>query len=399
MDQPTNRNFKLIKGGCDDAADRNAREFVSAYVTDTRLMGVVGLYIHWIISGTVFDSSIHQFFYFDAEEFGLENYQSLVGDDAAALAVLEKTIIGGLGGKKMDLSEDEARFLLQDFAADTKKLRKQLPEGYAEYGFILETPVSLSGKERMQLARKLCTPIESDYQLVHYFLIRTFGRDKKGVFYLTAPGAKIEEIAELRLSTLCKNTIEEFVNPSGEVSYLSESLIETGSQYKLIVSEITVKDGLVKSARRQSAFPVSVAEVTMMLSRPEFITVFEIIAEPDEFDMEFAVFSAGCMMTPHENGRLFMEFNRNNDHVNQRIFRLNDDIYGMYYVTDFGQLIAGAYSLEAIRQVEAALQKSSLSALLLPTAKYEFKEPVMYEFIQSGFEDFDDFLDSLQIDD
>ena len=402
MEQTTERaNLKLIKGGFPTPSAGDSREFVSAFVTDTRLMGVVGLYIHWKMTNTIYCTDLHQFFYFDAEEFGLENYQSLIGDDAPGLAILEKSVIGGLGGKKVELTEAEACYLVQSFAEDTKKLRKPMPDGREEYGFILNEPVTLTRKERAVLIQKCCTPIESDYQLVHYYLMRAFGKDRKGMSILTSPNARTEdmgELSEFRPCTLCKNTIEEFMNEDGEISYLNESLVETGSQYKLIMSEITTEDGLVLSARRKSAFPVTVAEVSMMLARPEFVTVFEILADPDDFDLDFTIHSAGFMMTSHDNGRLYMEFNRNNSHVNQRVFRLNDDIHGLYYVSDFGQLIVAAYSLNAIREVEVGLQKSPLNALILPTAKYEFKEPVLYEFIHSDFEDFDDFLDSLRVD-
>lgn len=402
MHQKTDRtNLTLIKGGSPEPTPGDDREFISAYVTDTRLMGVVGLYIHWEMTNAVFCTSLHQFFYFDAEEFGLENYQSMTGTDETGLALLEKTVIGGLGGKKVDLTEEEARYLVQDFAEDTKKLRQQLPEGREEYGFILDEPISLTRNDRSLLVQKLCTPIESDYQLVHYYLMRAFGKDRKGISYLTSPDARTEdigEISEFRPCTLCKNTIEEFTSPDGSISYLNESLIEAGSQYKLVISEISIEDGFVIAAHRQSAFPITVAEVSMMLSRPEYVTVFEILADPDEFDLDFAVHSAGFMIASHENGQLFMEFNKNNSHVNQRVFRLNDDVHGMYYVSDFGQLIVAAYTLPTIREVEMSLQKSPVNLLILPTAKYEFKEPVLYEFIHSDFEDFDDFLDSLRTD-
>ena len=43
----TERNFKIIKGGADEIPTDAHMKFISAFVTDTRLMGVVGLYIHW----------------------------------------------------------------------------------------------------------------------------------------------------------------------------------------------------------------------------------------------------------------------------------------------------------------------------------------------------------------
>lgn len=68
----------------------------------------------------------------------------------------------------------------------------------------------------------------------------------------------------------------------------------------------------------------------------------------------------------------------------------------MYYITDFGQLIVSSYSLPGIHALERDLRKSVLAPYLMATAKYEFKEPVLYEFIQSDFEDFNEFLDFIR---
>lgn len=55
-----------------------------------------------------------------------------------------------------------------------------------------------------------------------------------------------------------------------------------------------------------------------------------------------------------------------------------------------------AYSLQDIRFLENKLKMSMLAPFLITTAKYEFKEPVLFEFVQSDFEDFDDFLDFIR---
>ena len=91
-----------------------------------------------------------------------------------------------------------------------------------------------------------------------------------------------------------------------------------------------------------------------------------------------------------------MAFKPTNDHVNSRIFRLSNDVKGVYFLTDFGQLIASAYTLQDIRYLENKLKMSPLAPFLMVTAKYEFKEPVLFEFIQSDFEDFDDFLEFIR---
>lgn len=390
----TERKFTVIKGGAAAAISNNKRKFLSAFITDTRLMGVIGLYIHWELSNTDFVSDYHQFFYFDAEEYGFETYKSLLGSDEEALAVMEQALIGGLGGNKVNVNEKEAAYLIQKFAAMNADLSLPMPEPKNEYEFLLASPVSLTKKEHQILVDKLCTPIVSEYQLINYFLMRIFGRDFEAAAYLTEQDLPYETIAENEAATLCKNSIEEFCDENG-CSYLCESLIELEGKYKLIVSEVHTEKGKVAGVKKRSSFFITSAEAAMMLNHPEFITVYEILAETDDFLKRFSSMSANTMQTLHDSGRLYLEFNKNNDHVNRKVFRLNEDIHGLYYVTDFGQLIIAAYSLNEIHEIEKRLTKSDVGTCILPTAKYEFKEPILYEFIQSDFEDFTDFLDFL----
>jgi hypothetical protein len=390
----TERKFTVIKGGAAEAISRNRKKFLSGFITDTRLMGVVGLYIHWELSNTEFVSDFHQFFYFDAEEYGFETYKSLLGSDSESLSIMEQALIGGLGGNKVDINEREAVHLVQKYVEMNKTLSISLPEGKNEYSFLLETPVTLTESEDKILIDKLCTPIVSDYQLINYFLMRVFGRDMEAAAYLAAEGLALDILPEEEAATLCKNSIEEFIDENGR-SFLCESLIEYDGKYKLIVSEIYLEEGKVSATKKRSAFFVTPAEAAMMLNHPEFITVYEILTEPEDFLKRFSGLSASTMQTIHENGRLYLEFNKNNNHVNRKVFRLNEDIRGLYYVTDFGQLIIAAYSLNDIHEIEKSLSRSEVSACIIPTEKYEFKEPILYEFIQSDFDDFSDFLDFL----
>lgn len=357
-------------------------------------MGVVGLYIHWELSNTDTASDFHQFFYFDAEEYGFETYKSLLGSDSEALTVMEQALIGGLGGSKVNVSEREAIFLLQHYAAMNETLSIPLPDEKSEYEMLLEEPITLSDSEHAALIEKLCTPIVSDYQLINYFLMRVFGRDFEAAEYLAADGLSFDDLPEEIGATLCKNGIEEFFDESG-CSYLCESLIEFDGKYELIVSELNLEEGKIIRIKKRSSFFVTSAEAAMMLNHPEFITVYEILTEPEDFSRRFASLPANSMQTAHDNGRLYLEFNKNNDHVNRKVFRLNEDIHGLYYATDFGQLIIAAYSLAEIHEIEKVLNKSEVSTCIIPTAKYEFKEPILYEFIQSDFDDFADFLDFL----
>lgn len=390
----TERKFTVIKGGASASATGSEKKFVSAFITDTRLMGVVGLYIHWELVSPDYTSDFHQFFYFDAEEYGFETYKSLLGKDEEALQAIEQALIGGLGGSKVAVTEKEATHLVQKYVAFNQNLSLSLPEPQKEYDFLLENPISLSESEEKVLIGKLFTPISSEYHLINYFLMRIFGADLEAAVHLATVDADFEEVVEKTGATLCKNTIDEFLEGES-LSYLCESLLEIDGKYKLILSEILL-DGLkVRQMKIRSSFFVSPAEAAMMLNRPEFITVYEVLEEVEDFLDTFLEITSNSMQTFHENGRLYVEFNKHNDHVNRKVFRLNDDIHGLYYITDFGQLIIAAYNLSEIHEIEKRLKSSNAENYIFATAKYEFKEPILYEFIQSDFDDFTEFLDFL----
>lgn len=394
--------FTVIRGG--GHAGCLGWRFVSAYVTDTRLMGVVGLQIHWELRDDDAFEDFYQFFYFDAEEYGLDNYKSYRGSDEMVVTSIEEALFGGLGGRKMSLARDEAVYLVKDFCRDSQLMGVSLPEPKEEYQCLLEETGEDEDWLLASVMEKMCTEIRSDQELIHYFLMRSFGKDKKGLSFLCdlegIESGRIEDVSEPYGATLCKNTIEEFVNEDGSVSYLSESLIEVDrlGQYRLVVTETEVEHGVVTVARRLSAFTVTAPEVAMMLSRSEFVTVFEVLAQPEETLEALEKMLPAAMGSVHENGRLFMAFHKHNEHVNRSVFRLNDDVQSLFFLTNFGQLIVGAYSLSSIWEAERKLQKSSLGMLVVPTAKFEFKEPVLLDFVQSDYEDFDDFLNDIKGD-
>ncbi|QHI72551.1 hypothetical protein [Aminipila terrae] len=388
------RKFKVIRGGMDSPLHSN-KQFISAYITDTRLMGVTGLYIHWGIEDENISSDFHQFFYFDAEEYGFETYKSIVGNDIEEITVIESALLGGLGGKKIKIGEAEACHLVQEYAKANQDLAIPLPKGKEEYEFILQKDVTLSLKEKHDLMKKMCDPIHSDYQIINYFLMRCFGHDYYAAKFLTNGRTPVDIYSDYPISTLCKNTID--INDKENNSYLCESLIESSGSYHIVVSEVTVDSLLISEFKKGSDFKVSAAEAAMMLSRPEYITVYDLETDNDDFiDSSLAEITTNAMMTIHENGRLFLAFNKNNSHVDKPIFRLNEDVYGMFYISDFGQMIIASYNVRGIQSLEMDLRKSPLKGYLSMIAKYEFKEPILYEFIQSDFDDFEDFLEFIR---
>ena len=389
-------NLTVLRGGLLDSAATSRKTFISAYITNTRLMGVVGMYMHFRLPDNQTLGELHQFFYFDSEEFGFENYQSVLGRNPMRLSEIENSLIGGLGGEKIQVTLREACYLLQEYVRFNKKHQIPLPEGLSEYGFLLEQEIFLSEPERYVLINKQCTSMENPYEAINYFLMRVIGKDFEAAAYLAHGDLNMNLFPEHPAGTFCKNTIE---HADAADTYLCESLVEFSGNYYISVTEIALTGLMVSRFERISLFRVSPAEAAMTLARSEFISVYEMLVDPSTFSPASTEKSAAAMVTFHDNGVLYMIFHPNNKHVAKREYRLNEDVLGMYFITSSGQLLAAAYSLEEIRLLEQDLSASSLGHSLIPIGRYEFQEAVLYEFIQSGFGAFEDFVNAIRTDD
>ena len=144
------RKFRLIEGGLKDKTQWR-RYFISAYVTDTRLMGVLGMYIHWRAADRGQTADFHQFFYFDAEETGFETYLGLWSDDPQEVAEKERENCGGLGGKKINLTLTEARHILRHYLEFNRAHDLPMPPGKEEYLDLLKDLVPLNTKHLLHL--------------------------------------------------------------------------------------------------------------------------------------------------------------------------------------------------------------------------------------------------------
>lgn len=391
--------FTVIEGGLSAAVNNRKKHFISAYVTDTRLMGVLAIYARWQTERCSDDMDLHQFFYIDCEEMGLETYKSIVGNARDDIDLIEQALIGGLGAKKLPINEKQLKALLTHYKEFNRRNGLPLPEKYEEYCFLIEEETILDQPQKDHLMHIICGDITSDYQAINYFLMRAFGKDLDGAAYLAAENCPLDVYSHYHQATFCKNVIDKSQQyDDGAIAYLCESLIEMNGNYETVISEVIVKNLKIVSCKHCSGFAVSAAEAAMMLAKAEFVTVYEVLLSDEDIDNNIGelTINLNTVMSNHENGRMFMAFKQTNDHVNSRVFRLSNDVKGVYFLTDFGQLIVAAYSLKDIRYLENKLKMNPLAPFLVATAKYEFKEPVLFEFIQSDFDDFDEFLDYIK---
>lgn len=400
MDMLTERKFRLIEGGVKDKQQWR-RYFISAYVTDTRLMGVLGMYIHWRAADRGQTADFHQFFYFDAEETGFETYLGLWSDDPQEVAEKERENCGGLGGKKVNLTLTEARHILRHYLEFNRTHDLPMPPGKEEYLDLLKDLTPLSDEEEHWLLMKQCAPVESEYALIHYFLMRSFGKDLEAVGLLTDDGRRQDVYPACGIATMCRNAIRE-----DHGVYHCDSLIEHGGQYEIVVTRIRVLDMKIQKCETVSAMKISSQEAALILSRPEFITVYLVAGglDADDFEdvpsgkLEAFTLDFDTMSDSYDTGRLFFTFYDNNTYVDRPTFLLSGDVKGVYYLTDFGQLLVMAYDLDTIRELERKMDQDGCGLPLFLTDRYEFKEPILYEFIQSGYEDFNDFVEVIKED-
>lgn len=387
----------VIEGGLSTSKVNIDRKFAGAYITNTRLMGVMGMYVHWKLTEYPSCPDFHQFFYFDAEEYGFESYRSVMGNKVEEISAIEQTMINGLGGRKIELSEREVRAVLWKYMLFNRDHSIPLPEKLHEYEFLLDEEISFTAAEQSELIMKICDPIASPFHACNYFLMRCFGHDYEAASWLCRSDIPVKLYADQHpQATFCKNTID--LDEASDDAYLCESLIEYNGQYHIIISRITVDEELMIAGFEPcSSFKISSMEAAMMLAKPEFITVYETLIPVEEFASLLSQVPLNCLITPHKNGKLYMMFHNHNDHVNKQVFMLSADVAGIYYLSNSGQLLAVAYGLPEIHALEKDLRKSALSPYVVINGKYEFKEPVLYDYVESKFEDFNEFLEFIQV--
>ncbi len=435
-------NLTVIKGGKTLAQGPENYLFLSGYVTDTRLMGVIGMELKWHVVSEFDDYVLNQIFYLDAEEYGLESYTEAYGDCSDIIRAERNRLIGALGGNIVPVDEEEARFILQSYIKINKKYKQSLPDGYEKYKFMLFPEQAIPLEKYERLFERISGYISYRNYILNYYLMRTFAKDLRGVAFLTAQSAlkgelpsEEEESGETRdaagdtatepsqreetetaepvmvtpdyipeipdcdiypkgpPATMCRNTIELYGDPK-DWTFMCESVVEYNNRYHIVTSELKLQRQpcRVLSARKCSSFPITSIEAAMIMNCSEFITVYEVDSQSAMFRDAFSAYSETFTETSYDTGRLYIDFFDTNGHVGRPVYRINDDIRAMYYLTDNDQLLVIAYSFEAVFEAELHVTLAMMPNYMQLLKKYEFREPIIYEFIKSNFDDFNEFL-------
>lgn len=387
----TNSPFTVLKGGLDGrpadiSEEQKPYKFVSAWITDTRLMGVNAMCINW---KDRLDTELHQFFYFDAVDTGFERFDEVSGNDEVLMREKEISYAGGLGGRKITLTEDEALYIIHYFIKVNKRTGEPVPNITIRLKRMLLHAADPDDSVKEKVMQKICKAPLSTNEKVNYFMMRICDSDEDGIRFLS-DGRLGHEASPARgsLYTLHSNKI----SYTTKNDVVCRSLVESDQKYELWISELKISKGAIFSYKRTSRMKISDTEAYMSLSHSEYIMVFKMADDAEKLTQDSTPFTRRSSFVEEEDGVSFMLFRPNNNHVDTRDFKLYDDIFGIYHITSTGQFICSSSDQRDLAMMELDLVFSPIYKSMELTGNYELNEPVMAQFLSSGYDDFNEFL-------
>ena len=342
------------------------------YVTNTRLMGVVGVVAYY--------DKFVDIYHLDFEEYGIDSFFRIDIKNNNEVSKRINETVGGLGGKLKKINERQFKVLIKDSFDINDEFINLFDVLESSYNEILEIDIMLDENEKKSLTNKICIEFRNDYELINYYLMREIAKDKISEV-LTIN--KIDFPITDKPYTLLKNSI----NKDEDNGYISKSLIDYKNRYKLITSIIKTQDLKIESAKIIETLEISYIEAALILNKKEYIVIYYI----DDINFEDKFFSNNnkMMKNDYQRGSLYTEYNSNNDHVTKKDYFLSDDIYGIYYFTDSNQLVVSSFEEKNIDEIVNGLKKYQSLKL---NDEFVVDKSLIYSFITSDYDDFYEFL-------
>lgn len=361
--------------------------FISSKFTNTRLMGVVGLVNTWdlMIDGKK-EKEVKQIFHLDFEEYGIDGYDLIDSNDRDNYNKTLMYVTGGLGGDFVKISYEEMNAILFDCFNVCKEAAYDYKDLIDDFGFLL---FNSDESYRESYFEKSSVEMTCDYEVINYYLMRIAGKDKLAISYLSK---SLDPVSISKLpSTLIRNDIYELDKSKDLSRYELKSLIDNTDGYRFVHSIISIdEDLLVRDFKITDIREATSVEAAMNLRKKEHIAVSYV----DELNFEsiFEEYMPHTMCNYHERGQLYIEFNKDNHHVRDKIYYLSSDIYCMYYYTDESQLVITSFEKENLDKSIEKL-KDVFGHMINVNSSFTADIPIIYEFVNSRFGDFYSFLE------
>jgi len=369
------------------------------------MMGVVGIVARFE-SGD--GKQLIQIYHLDYESYGIDGYHVFVTEqktDGGGLEELPEEIqttlrgvTGGLGGVFVAIAFDEFCYLLQSAYQVDKKSIEYLIDFEIMMPFVEPSTV----QDKMFIKRvfeKLSPIISSDYAVINYFMMRLFGCDFDAAQVFLSETHGVENAIEILVdqpSTLIKNTIVKLNEHDDKTEYRVSALVDFAEKYQLLMFRLTLsRNEGIDHIVLEDQLKVSSIEASFNLNKPEYMLVLH--ATDAFFERRFERLNPEFMKQHYRSGRLFMEFNADNSHVNENPYYLNGDLYAIYFFTTLGQLVIGSFSKEHINEIDRIFNESGTyeeSVSFVCELRTDY--PVMYSFAQSAYDNIFEFLENYQ---
>lgn len=343
-----------------------------AYVTNTRLMGVVGIVIYY--------ENFVDIYHLDFEEYGIDGFKRVKSINDIEVNKEISKIIGGLGGKLKKMTMNQIYYLLKKACEVSVEYINLFPALEDSYKDLLKKEVSLTEKEKNTLYSRMCVDILSDEALINYYIMRKVGKDK---IYEKFESKKIDFELTESPQTLLKNTIEKISNNK----YRTKILIDYKNRYLITTATIEIVDQKILDAKIIETLEISSTEAAFILNKKEYIIIYHYSDEI--FEEKFYNDHYKLMKKSYNQGNLYTEYNSNNNHVQSNEYFLNDDMYGIYYFTNNSQLVVASFEEKNIDEI---IQRLSHYKSLELNNEFVVDQSLIYSFITSEYNNFYDFL-------
>ena len=359
-------------------------KFNFAKVTNSRLMGSMGLLINWEKD----KESMYQYFLLDSEGLGLDDYVSLKNPTKDEAYREEERLMGGLGSDRIRISEEEALFLVNYYANKNEYYEKPLPGNTEEYIDIIKNYEPKITIEEMY--PKICKKVTEDIEFINYMTMRFIAWDRESLKYFSGS----EEISNMHITNINGTLLKNQVTKKGNGKYISEAIYEDNDGY--YVSKIAFnisKDGdtfKINSMLATDKESIYDFEVFDEIAKEELVSIYE-LNKAEEFIEKFYIDNPFLSRSNMEDGTFFTRFNFNNNHVKNEIYVINNDMRAIYYQVG-DKFFVGTYSDNDRKYINKILQCNYKEYIKLEEELY-FEEHVLYDFVESGSDDFEDFLD------
>jgi hypothetical protein len=351
-------------------------DFQEAYLTRTRLMGVVGIRVHFNSSN---GENLTVFLHLDFEEYGLDGLETYFGNSKAQVENISSRILYVLGSPLEKASYETVSLLI----VKALKIGVNIPKHSERFLELFQ----IKEEKQEELILNSVEVIKSDYELINYFLMRYISFDIDMINILKSEDLFIEKIDFLcdYSNTLLKNTI----TPLDE-GYISDSIISIGMNHARIRFSFSIKDRLIEKFSIEDVLWISEYEALMNLTREENIIVFELNNYLDGLERITRILD-NQMINHHLGGSMITWFNKDNSHVNSINYYLNSDVKTFFYITKEGQLVLMSFEKNSLF-ISSKLIEKEFKQSARYMGFYDFKKPIMFEFIESGIENIFHFI-------